>query len=69
MRVTVLSDGAWGTALALTLVGNGHETVLWGPFPEHIELMAKARMNTQYLPDIPLPAELVMEKDLPMAVA
>ena len=33
MNVTVLSDGSWGTALALTLIDNGHKVTMWGPFP------------------------------------
>ena len=33
MKITVLSDGAWGTALALVLCSNGHEVCMWGHSP------------------------------------
>lgn len=29
MRTAVIGSGAWGTALALALLNNGHETALW----------------------------------------
>ena len=43
MRIAVLSDGAWGTALALNLVANGHEVTQWGPFPDYLDEMARTR--------------------------
>ena len=32
MKISVLSDGGWGTALALILCQNGHDVTIWGPF-------------------------------------
>ena len=29
MRAAVIGSGAWGTALALVLLENGHEVTLW----------------------------------------
>ncbi|MGB4241228.1 MAG: glycerol-3-phosphate dehydrogenase, partial [Kiritimatiellia bacterium] len=37
MRVAVLGDGGWGTALALTLVRNGHSPTVWGPNAEYLD--------------------------------
>ncbi|MCK5801897.1 MAG: NAD(P)-dependent glycerol-3-phosphate dehydrogenase [Lentisphaeria bacterium] len=68
MKATVLSDGAWGTALALTLLANGHDTSLWAPFPEHVEDMKTAQENIHFLPGIPLPETLTLEADLRAAV-
>ena len=31
MNVAVVGDGGWGTALALTLLRNGHQPCVWGP--------------------------------------
>ncbi len=68
MRITVLSDGSWGTALARLLCDNGHEVTLWGPFPEYIEEMAARRENVRFLSDIALPDKLTLESDLARAV-
>ena len=34
MRCAVIGAGAWGTALADLLAGNGHETILWAYEPD-----------------------------------
>ena len=33
MKAVVLGNGTWGTALAMTLCDNGHDTWLWGRSP------------------------------------
>ena len=38
MKITVLGSGAWGTALAMVLVGNNHDVTLWS----HREKMTEA---------------------------
>lgn len=58
MKIVVIGDGGWGTALALTLLANGHEVVLWGAFPDYVAQMARERANPTYLPGIALPAGL-----------
>ncbi len=68
MKMTVLSDGGWGTALALVLQANGHQVQLWGPFPEYLAEMAKTRENTRFLKGVPLPPGLELEPDLARAV-
>lgn len=65
----VLSDGGWGTALALVLHGNGHHVRLWGPFPDYLQEMRESRENTRFLPGIPLPADLELVDDLATAVS
>jgi glycerol-3-phosphate dehydrogenase (NAD(P)+) len=69
MIVAVLSDGGWGTALALTLLDSGHAVTLWGPFPEYVEELRRRRENVRFLPGVPLPASLRLEADLATAVA
>jgi len=68
-RVAVLGDGAWGTAVALVLVGNGHRTALWGPFPDYLGELRARRENTRFLPGVALPEGLRMEADMGAAVA
>jgi glycerol-3-phosphate dehydrogenase (NAD(P)+) len=69
MVIAVLSDGGWGTALALMLLGNGHTVRLWGPFPEYVSALRRCRENTRFLPGVPLPAELRLEADLGAATS
>jgi glycerol-3-phosphate dehydrogenase (NAD(P)+) len=68
VKATILSDGAWGTALALVLIENGHEVSMWGPFPEYIDQMRKTRLNSKFLPGIKLPASLELEADMEKAI-
>lgn len=68
MKITVIGDGAWGTALALVLVGNGHTVSQWGPFPEYLQTMAETRENTRFLPGIKLDPRLQFITD-PAAAA
>jgi glycerol-3-phosphate dehydrogenase (NAD(P)+) len=66
-QVTVLGDGAWGTALAIHLAGNGVRTTLWGHRPERIAEFARAHENRRYLPGVSLPVALALESDLAIA--
>jgi glycerol-3-phosphate dehydrogenase (NAD(P)+) len=63
-RITVLGSGAWGTAIALSLHRRGeHQVTLWAHTPELAQQIADARENRQFLPGIPLPADLVVTGD------
>ena len=68
MKTTVLSDGAWGTALALTLLANGHQVRQWGPFPDYIREIRDSRKNSRFLPGVELPKELLLTESLDEAV-
>jgi glycerol-3-phosphate dehydrogenase (NAD(P)+) len=67
-KVIVIGDGGWGTALALMLLKNGHAVTLWGPFQDYLDEMAAAKENVRYLPEIPLPDELIFSSDPAAAV-
>lgn len=56
-KITVLGDGGWGTALALTLLGNNPDVTLWGPFEDNIEVIRSTRRN-RFLPGVELPEAL-----------
>ncbi len=62
MTAAVIGSGGWGTALALQLLRNGHDTVLWSHNPEKAESMALTRENPM-LPGIPLPKNLALTAD------
>ena len=63
MKICVIGDGAWGTALAMNAVSNGHDTVLWGAFPDYIDEMRRTRRNDRYLPGVELPDGVTLSAD------
>ncbi|MFP1739419.1 NAD(P)H-dependent glycerol-3-phosphate dehydrogenase [Lonsdalea quercina] len=67
--MTVIGAGSYGTALAITLARNGHNVVLWGHDPVHVQALQDARCNQAFLPDVPFPDTLLLESDLTRAVA
>ena len=68
MKTAVLSDGAWGTALALTLLSNGHQVAQWGPFPDYIREIRVSRRNNRFLGGVELPPELELTEKMYEAV-
>lgn len=66
--ISIIGDGAWGTALATVLVGAGHRVAVWGHEPAYLEEMRKTGENKRFLPGIPLPRELAFEPDLAAAL-
>ena len=69
MKITVLGDGAWGTALACNLLKNGHDVTIWGAFPEYLDQMDRTRENSKFLPGVKLPENLTFEADISRALA
>ncbi|MCX7846412.1 MAG: NAD(P)-dependent glycerol-3-phosphate dehydrogenase [bacterium] len=64
MRVSIIGDGAWGTASAMLLHNKGYDVRVWGAFPEYTREIIRSRQNYKYLPGIPLPESLVFTNDL-----
>lgn len=69
MKVAILGDGGWGTALALTLVRNGHAPRVWGPAADYVGEIRKTRLNRKFLPGVPLPEEIEWTADPVEALA
>lgn len=63
MKAVVLGSGGWGTALALVLCDNGHETYLWSHNPAKAEEMSRTRENP-LLKGVSLPEGLHITSDL-----
>jgi glycerol-3-phosphate dehydrogenase (NAD(P)+) len=60
-RIIVLGSGAWGTAIALSLVRRGgHQVSLWAHSPEFAREIIDAGENKPFLPGFPFPAELTV---------
>ena len=43
MKIAVIGSGAWGTALAIRLCGNGHDVTMWTHSPEKAAWMQHSR--------------------------
>ena len=63
MRAAVIGSGAWGTALALALLENGHETALWS-YTERESGVLRERRENPMLPGVALPEGLELTTDL-----
>ena len=59
MKAAVIGSGGWGTALAMALHRNGHDTVLWSHISQKAEEVERSRQN-QLLPGIQLPDGLTV---------
>lgn len=57
MKIAVIGSGGWGTALAMRLYNNGHDTVLWTHNPAKAEMLSVSRENPM-LPGVKLPDSL-----------
>lgn len=53
-RIAVLGGGAWGTALANAAARAGREVILWEFDRAQGEALIRERVNTRYLPGVPL---------------
>jgi len=62
--VTVLGDGAWGTALALLLCDRQFRVTLWGAFPDYVDEINRSRENVKFLPGVKLPDPLDVTSDM-----
>ena len=69
MKVAVIGDGGWGTALALTLARNGHAPRVWGPDAAYLGEIRTTRRNRKFLPGVELPEAIAWTADPAEALA
>lgn len=70
IKLTVLGDGAWGTAIAIHLAANPeHRIALWSARPENARILQERRENIHLLPGVPIPASIDLTTDITRAVA
>jgi len=69
VAITVLGAGSYGSALAVSLARNGHNTLIWGHELEHIEQLQADRENKAFLPGVAFPERLQPEGDLAKCLA
>ena len=63
MKITVLGSGAWGTALSLVLLENGHQVTLWSYTREESQTLRDNHENPM-LKGVPLPESLALTDDM-----
>jgi glycerol-3-phosphate dehydrogenase (NAD(P)+) len=64
MKISVLGAGGWGTTLAILLHYNGHNVTLWEFKKSYARHLLKKRINTDYLPGIKIPKEILITSDI-----
>ncbi|MFW6599887.1 NAD(P)H-dependent glycerol-3-phosphate dehydrogenase [Propionibacteriaceae bacterium Y2011] len=68
-KVTVMGAGSWGTAFALVAADAGSQVTLWARRPELAEQINNSHRNTDYFPDLDLPAGIRAVADPAEAMA
>ncbi|MEK5231475.1 NAD(P)H-dependent glycerol-3-phosphate dehydrogenase [Lysinibacillus sp. FSL K6-0232] len=68
-KVCVLGAGSWGTALAMVLAENGHDTLVWTHRAEQAEEINSLHTNKKYLPNTVLPTNLHATNDIAKAAS
>ena len=63
-KITILGSGGWGTALAISAFGCGHEVNLWSPFEQEVCELFTKRENVKLLPGIKIPEEITITNDI-----
>ena len=67
-KIGVIGAGSWGTALALLLYENGHETTIWSIINEEVEMLKTKRQHETKLPGVILPEAIQITNDLKAAM-
>ncbi|MHC4512755.1 MAG: NAD(P)H-dependent glycerol-3-phosphate dehydrogenase [Planctomycetota bacterium] len=63
MKIAIVGNGGFGTALSLVAHATGHTVSLWGYETDYTEEMAKTRDNTLFLPGVTIPDEILVSSD------
>lgn len=67
MKIAVLGDGGWGTALAILLKNKGLDVSLWGAFKDNIETIKKHGENRKFLLGVKIPKSIQLSSNLTAA--
>jgi glycerol-3-phosphate dehydrogenase (NAD(P)+) len=63
-KLGVIGGGAWGTAMAQVIAGDGSEVLLWAREPEVVEAINRDHNNPLFLPVLPLSERIRATGDL-----
>ncbi|MBI4398687.1 MAG: NAD(P)-dependent glycerol-3-phosphate dehydrogenase [Candidatus Omnitrophica bacterium] len=64
MKITILGDGGWGTALAVMLAHQGKQVLIWSAFAEYAREIDEKRENRKFLPGVSLTQEIKISSNL-----
>jgi len=67
-KIGILGAGSWGTALSVLLAVRHDDIVMWEFRPDVAKQLTTLRENRAMLPDIQIPAKIVITDDLEQAV-
>jgi glycerol-3-phosphate dehydrogenase (NAD(P)+) len=68
MKVAVLGNGGFGTAMAVVLHGAGNEVSIWGHDSVYTAAIAATRRNPRYLDGVEIPAAIKVTHDAAAAL-
>lgn len=63
-KIGIVGAGAWGSALAISIVNSGIESLIWAREEAVVKSINEKRENTKYLPNILLPNLLTATNNL-----
>ena len=63
MKIAVLGNGGFGTAMAIAALRAGREVALWGHDAEYTADFARTRLNPRYLPDLEVPRGITISHE------
>lgn len=66
-KVTVIGEGAWGTAIAMLLASNNYHVMLWC-HDEHVVKTIKQHRTNHYLPGFTLSESIIPTHDIQQAL-
>jgi len=67
-KVSIIGVGAYGLAIALTLLKNNKNIVMWAESEEKIDFLNKNRKNSRILPGIEIPSDIEFTNDYGYAI-
>lgn len=68
-KISIISAGSWGTALALLLYNNGHQVTVCSENEEEIRMLQEKREHLTKLPGVPLPGKMEFTTDMERALS
>jgi glycerol-3-phosphate dehydrogenase (NAD(P)+) len=68
MKICILGEGAWGTAIATLLAHNGNIVHLWCVSEEVADEINRTRINNRYLPGVYLSENILAYSDMQEAI-
>lgn len=69
MKLAILGNGGFGTAMAVVQAQAGREVALWGHDPAYTVEIARTRRNPRYLEDVVLPESVRISADAAAVLA